>query len=181
MQPRGPLMKEHRLIERVVALLGDELEREKSSGQADHDFILQAAEFMRTYADRCHHGKEEDILFRDLQEKDLSDEHQEMLQRLLDDHAFAREHSGALVEATERYAGGDGDALGRMTECLQALVDLYPAHIATEDDEFFPAAMDYLDDDEQAAMLDEFREFDRELIHEKYRAAVEDLEADDEA
>lgn len=169
-------MKEHRLIERAVALLAKELEREQNMNVANPTFILRTVEFMRGYADRCHHGKEEDILFRDLRGKSMSGQHAAMMQRLIDDHVFARQQSGTLVEATERYGAGDQGALAQMTECLRALVDLYPRHIATEDREFFPAAMEYLSADEQAAMLDEFWRFDRALIHEKYRALVEELE-----
>jgi hemerythrin-like domain-containing protein len=35
-------------------------------------FIDTAVDFIRTYADRCHHGKEEDILFRNLAKKKTS-------------------------------------------------------------------------------------------------------------
>lgn len=36
--------------------------------------------------------------------------------------------------------------------------------------------MTCLADEEDQAMLAEFREFDRKMIHEKYRAVVEELE-----
>lgn len=62
--PIGPLMKKHRLIERMIALMERELFRLKDGKEMDPVFIDVAADFIRTYADRCHHGKEEDILFR---------------------------------------------------------------------------------------------------------------------
>ena len=50
-------------------------------------------------------------------------------------------------------------------------------HIEKEDKHFFIPAMDYFSRDEQQKMLDEFREFDRKMIHEKYRAMVGQREA----
>ena len=72
MMPIGPLMIEHRLIERMIALLKKESARIRSTGQVNVEFILSAVDFIRTYADHCHHGKEENILFRDLKKKKLS-------------------------------------------------------------------------------------------------------------
>ena len=69
MRPIGPLMREHRLIERMVALMRAETEKISRTGEARPDFITSAVDFFRTYADRTHHGKEEDILFRDLAKK----------------------------------------------------------------------------------------------------------------
>jgi len=80
MQPIGPLMIEHRLIERMIGLMSQELERIRNNIAVDPEFafvdpvfIDTAVDFLRIYADRCHHGKEEDILFAELAAKDLAD------------------------------------------------------------------------------------------------------------
>ena len=49
-------------------------------------------------------------------------------------------------------------------------------HIEKEDKHFFIPAMDYFSKEEQSAMLDEFRVFDRNMIHEKYKKIVEEKE-----
>jgi hemerythrin-like domain-containing protein len=56
------------------------------------------------------------------------------------------------------------------------VVMLYPGHIEKEDRRFFFPIMDYFNHEEQDAMLREFYEFDRGMIHEKYRVLVEGLE-----
>ncbi len=58
MQPRGPLMIEHRLIERMIALIKKEIQRLQESSTVNPVFIDTAVDFIRTYADRTHHGKE---------------------------------------------------------------------------------------------------------------------------
>ncbi|MCK9604768.1 MAG: hemerythrin, partial [Candidatus Omnitrophica bacterium] len=80
--PIGPLMIEHRLIERVVTLLEKELARIREGNQVNAFFLTSAIDFFKVYADRCHHGKEEDILFDDLQKKMLSPEDKTMIENL---------------------------------------------------------------------------------------------------
>ena len=69
MKPIGALMIEHRLIERMIELMRLERESMSKHAKADTHFIEHAVDFIRTYADKCHHGKEEDILFRQLMDK----------------------------------------------------------------------------------------------------------------
>jgi hemerythrin-like domain-containing protein len=75
MQARGPLMIEHRLIEGMIAVIQRRLDRAAQAQSIDPSFVDTAVDFIRVYADRTHHGKEEDILFRTLRQKGLSDEH----------------------------------------------------------------------------------------------------------
>ena len=175
MQARGPLMVEHRLIERMSDLIKSALGQIESERKVDPVFVDTAVDFIRTYADRTHHGKEEDILFRDLDGKDLSADDRRLMDELIEDHAFGRSTTKALVDANNRYRGGDASALADIAEKLRTLVDFYPKHIEKEDKAFFPASRAYFTDEEERAMLAEFREFDRRMIHAKYRAVVESL------
>ncbi|MBN2297153.1 MAG: cation-binding protein, partial [Deltaproteobacteria bacterium] len=61
MKPIGPLMWEHRLIEKMLSLFEKEIQRINDTGEVNPVFIDTAVDFIRTYADRTHHGKEEDI------------------------------------------------------------------------------------------------------------------------
>ncbi len=132
-------------------------------------------DFIRIYADRTHHGKEEEILFRDLNKRPLSAEDRRVMNELIEDHVFGRKITKALVDANSRYRNGDEIALAEIAEKLQTLVEFYPKHIDKEDKVFFPAARAYLTDTEDQAMLAEYWEFDRKMIHEKYEALVEGL------
>ena len=79
MQARGPLMIEHRLIERMLAIIQDALVEAGKTKKIDPVFVDTAVDFVQTYADRTHHGKEEDILFRDLKRKGLSEADQRVM------------------------------------------------------------------------------------------------------
>jgi hemerythrin-like domain-containing protein len=176
MKPIGPLMREHRLIERMVKILEKELIKIKETDKLDTNIILSGVDFFRTYADRTHHGKEEDILFRELNKKELSTEHKKIINKLFEDHVFARKTVGALIDANSRVFKGDKGSIKEIISNLEKLVALYPRHIYTEDKEFFYPCMEYFSKEEQDSMLQEFWEFDQKMIHEKYTKIVNDLE-----
>jgi hemerythrin-like domain-containing protein len=177
MKPIGPLMVEHRLIERMITIVKQETDEIKEGKNADPVFIETYVDFARTYADRCHHGKEEDILFRDLAKKKLSPEHKKTMDELVQEHIYARKTVGELVAAKDLYVHGNKDALKDVAAKLKALAEFYPKHIEKEDKHFFFPILDYFTKKEQDDMLQEFWEFDRKLIHEKYQKVVEKFEA----
>jgi hemerythrin-like domain-containing protein len=178
MKPIGPLMVEHRLIERMIALLRREITQISSTGKVNVGFLMASADFMRTYADKTHHGKEEYILFRDLAKKNLSPEHKKIMEELIQEHTTARNTVTQLVVAREKYINEKGSASARNTiiSCLAKLVGFYPPHIEKEDKHFFFPCLEYFDKKEQDAMLQEFWEYDRKMIHEKYERAVKEFE-----
>jgi hemerythrin-like domain-containing protein len=176
MLPIGPLMIEHRLIERMINVMKQELHRMEAEEKADPLFIETAVDFIRTYADQCHHGKEEDILFRELEKKPMSQEHEETMNELVEEHRRGRKTIRELLKAKERYQEGDIRALATILDCIGFLVDFYPKHIEKEDRRFFVPVMKYFSQEEKDAMLREEYEFDRQFIHEKYRGLVSEAE-----
>lgn len=175
MQARAPLMIEHRLIERMLELIKREAVRIRETNEINPVFIDNAVDFVRVYADRTHHGKEEDILFRDLAKKNMTAEENRIMAELIQEHVLGRKTVGELMGAKKSYFDGENSAIEVIIEKLEFLVSFYPRHIEKEDKVFFPAMMKYLSAEEQERMLNEFWEFDRNMIHEKYRHLVEEL------
>jgi hemerythrin-like domain-containing protein len=176
MMPIGPLMIEHRLIERMVSVLQQEMHTRKDRNEVNIEFIDSAVDFFRTYGDHCHHGKEEDILFKDLAGKQLSPDLHKIMEELIQEHRFGRELVGKLANAREHYVQGEKGAQGEIINFLKELTEFYPLHIEKEDKRFFMSSMEYLSKEEQNAMLQEFAEFDKRLIHKKYKQLVEQFE-----
>lgn len=175
MKPRGPLMVEHRLIEKMLGITSKELALISKNGKVDSVFIDTFVDFIRTYADRTHHGKEEDILFKALEHKDMNINDRKMMQDLVNDHILSRKAVGELVAANRNYVAGDVTSMGVISDKLSFLLDLYPKHISKEDKVFFPNTEHYFSDEELDRMLDDFRKFDRKMIHEKYRRLYESV------
>jgi hemerythrin-like domain-containing protein len=157
MMPIGPLMIEHRLIERVIAVMAREADRIEKEGRADPLFIDTVVDFIRTYADRSEHRK--------------------VMEELVGEHVRGRNTTKSLSQAGGRYAGGDRSALTDIARFMKELSSFYPSHIRKEDKSFFLPVMGYFTPEEKHAMLEEELEFDRNLIHERYRAVAEEAEA----
>ena len=174
--PIGPMMIEHRLIERMIRVVAGRLDTLGTSTDEDVRLVDAAVDFIRMYADRTHHGKEEDILFRELAKKEISAEHKKTMDELVEEHKQGRATVKRLVEARNRYAAGDGTVIDAVKSELRWLTDFYPKHIEKEDKHFFLPVMDYFSQEEKDAMLHEGYEFDQKLIHEKYRGVVEGFE-----
>ncbi len=170
--PVGPLMIEHRRVGRMIDVMQGQLSVIEKEKKLDVECLDMAVDFIRTYADRCHHGKEEDILFRELRIKQLEEEHRRTMEELVEDHRWGRKVTARLAEANRRYIQSGGDSISAVTECIRSLVQFYPKHIENEDKHFFIPCMNYFTKSEQLAILNEEWEFDRNLIHEKYRSIV---------
>ena len=144
MLPIAPLMIEHRLIERMIRLLDQEQTRIRENigvlpefAFVNAKFIDAAVDFMKTYADQVHHGKEEDILFTALLEKPLAQEHRQMMQELQADHKWGRQTTAKLLAAKDEYFSGQKAALDQLLENLAALGGILPPAYRERGQEFF--------------------------------------------
>ncbi len=176
MLPAGPLMIEHRLIERMIAVM-DRHQKNIDGGQnPDPRLLDDIIDFLRFYADRCHHGKEEELLFHVLADKPLTPDMRSAMERLISDHVHSRNLVGELGDLNKMLRTGDSTVKGNISRILSELVTAYPDHICREDRLFFPQAMKYLDTGDREVMLLAFTEFDRHLIHERYDELVKGAE-----
>lgn len=179
MKPRGPLMIEHRLIEKMIEVIRRQIHIIDKMNSIDPVFVDTVVDFIKTYADKTHHGKEEYILFRDLAEKDMTPSDKQVMQELKDEHLYGRRIVAEIVQVKEDYCSKKSqDSLLTFKDNLEKLVLFYPEHIKKEDKVFFPNTEKYLSGEEQERMLKEFWEFDSQMIHDKYKSVVELLSFD---
>jgi hemerythrin-like domain-containing protein len=157
------LMDEHRLIEKVLASLeayageirgGRRLERSESAG---------FGEFFRSFADACHHGKEEDLLFRRMIDFGFPSD-SGPIAVMLYEHTVGRGHVGALREI--------GAASGPLTDAEQAsfvdhadgYVPMLLSHIQKEDGILYPMALRVLPADELIRLAEQYDEFQTKAV-----------------
>lgn len=169
-------MIEHRLIERMLSVIEKMLSDIESKQKVDRVSVEVVVDFLKVYADRTHHGKEEDILFREMDKKPLSGEDRKLMNELIAEHVIGRNATKALGDANMRYQNGETAALEEIKNNFKTLLNMYPQHIDKEDNNFFPASRTYFTDEEDKKMLEAFWEFDRKLIHEKYESVMAELE-----
>jgi hemerythrin-like domain-containing protein len=173
--PIGPLMIEHRLMDRMIALMDLECRRLRE-GRLNLAFVENAVDFFEIYVDLCHHAKEERLLFKGLAGKKIPPGLKKTLAELLEEHERARKIVALLDAAKRRHGKGGVDTVSEMGERMKEMTVLYSAHIVKEDKHFFIPSMSCFSKAEQDAMLSEMREFDRQLIHEIYRGKLESFE-----
>ena len=175
MKPRGRLMIEHRVTERMLDVVNREVGKMLSDRVIEPIFIKTVVDFFQTYADRTHHGKEEEILFKELENKNMTDKHTSLMMELIKDHKSARQVVLELKEANKEYSEGHDEFSGKIISKLQFLLDIYPRHIMKEDTIFFPQTESYFTKAELDEMLNKFTEFDSRMIHEKYSNLINEM------
>ncbi len=164
--PMKKLVDEHVLIKRWIALIPTVVENLDLATEEGRQLISDGIDLIRFYADRYHHAKEEDILFK------YFDENSEILQVMYEDHTTGRGHVKAMLEALESK---DKATLGQH---LLAYRELLTEHIKKEDEILFP----WMDRNLSASQVDElylkFNAVDQQMDFspDKYEAFVQKLE-----
>jgi hemerythrin-like domain-containing protein len=171
--PLAVLAGEHRLIERMLALMAKERDAIRSGGTPRVPFIRDALDFFRVYADLCHHAKEERSLFRAIGEKALSPEDRSALDAFVADHIEERKWVFCLKTHAERFAVGERNAAGLIGNALDGLIRHASDHMAREEKIFLHAFVLNVNKRDADRILSDFHECDADDIQDKYRRAVE--------
>ncbi len=172
------LRDEHEGIKVVLDVL-EHLGREMALGHpVETDALAQIVDFLRTFADRCHHGKEEALLFPALEAVGLPRDGGP-IGVMLADHTEGRMHIRAMVDALARLQAGD-DAGAAFADHALAYVRLLRAHIEKENQVLFVMAERLLPAKVHATLTAEFDRVEAEQIgpgvHERYHALIHELQ-----
>jgi hemerythrin-like domain-containing protein len=176
--PVEVLEAEHRVIQKMVAgmsLLAEQLEGGKL---VDVPLLESIVVFLREFADRCHHGKEEALLFPALIRRGVPS-HGCPIGGLTMEHQKGRVMVGELADAIRGYAAGEPPAREDLVKSLRALVAFYPNHIWKEDYLLFPLAGKVLTPEDQQELMNKFETVERELGiegHEGFDKVATELE-----
>jgi hemerythrin-like domain-containing protein len=171
----GKLRDEHFLILRVTEALEHTLHQLDSGTDPDLDLIADCVAFFRLYADACHHGKEEDLLFAGLEEFGMrSDEGPVAV--MLAEHRRGRElvarMAGALPDAP-----ADGNAMHTLRTAAWSWIDLIRSHIGKEDGILFEIADGMIRGPRCRQLCDAYREADACAFESRSKADLEALAA----
>jgi hemerythrin-like domain-containing protein len=173
MRPTQVLMEEHRVIERALNALEEVANRLDLGGDVSLHVLEGLLDFVRGFADRCHHHKEEDVLFPYLEKRGLpSDEGP--LGVMLQEHEVGRRHVAAMVEAVENSRPEEFGAHAR------AYIELLREHITKEDNVLFPMADQMMAEEDLSELMGSFHHAEEELgsSHEGYLTLLEGVERD---
>ena len=164
--PMKQLVDEHVLIKRWIALIPAVVKNLDLESAEGRQLILDGIDMIRSYADRYHHAKEEDILFK------YFDEDSEILQVMHEDHTTGRGHVKAMLAALDRKDKAT------LAEHLLAYRDLLAEHIKKEDDILYPWMDRNLSTTQVGELFAKFSEVDEMMgfSPDKYIKFIEKLE-----
>lgn len=155
MRPTEILNHEHRVIEQVLSCLEKMVERAAEQGRLEGEWAGNALRFLREYADRCHHGKEEEQLFPMMEARGFSvSSGPTAVMRA--EHVEGRHHIASMDAALRGAARGEQQSLKDFSDHALAYVFLLRSHIRKEDGCLFPMADQTLTPDDERVLMRRF-------------------------
>ena len=173
------LKEEHDLILRGLAVLEKVAARLADSKPVPRGTVEKLVEFFRNFADRCHHGKEEAMLFPAMEAAGLP-RHGGPTGVMVSEHEEGRTCVRGIAGAAARLAREPG-AAQEIVQHARQFIPLLRAHIDKENDVLFIMADSILSPEAQKDLLDSYGRFTEEQagcrIHEEPTALIRELEA----
>ncbi len=133
------LRNEHQLILKVIDVLENLLNRGEAGKEYDLDAIEGCTDFFRLFADACHHGKEEDLLFPELESRGMPREGGP-IGVMLSEHQQGRAFVRQMRESLEAAKSGDQAELRKVIDGGRGYIDLLRNHIDKENNVLFMMA-----------------------------------------
>jgi hemerythrin-like domain-containing protein len=157
------LMTEHRLIEKVLGSLRTFVDQLTPGQEEARVRVAEYAEFFREFADRCHHGKEEDRLFPVMEGHGFP-ANAGPLYVMRHEHELGRAHVRSLAGVGEGDGGVNESEVATVRTHAAEFIALLSAHIMKEDRILFPAAKQAIPEPELETLATGFDEFDADGI-----------------
>lgn len=168
------LRQEHRVIERVLRVLNrhvDRFEREKTFAATD---LRDCVKFFRLFADACHHGKEEDLLFPVLEEHGLPHD-SGPIAVMLHEHRIGRGLVKKMASELDAHDQGDEMAPLRFAAAAREYINLLVHHIYKEDHVLFVMGERSISADAERRLCGKFCDNDCGKFEGHTRAELERL------
>jgi len=173
------LMTEHRAIERVLDVLEKMMDKFETEDKLEVKTLSDIVDFLRNFADGCHHAKEEKLLFPTLNAKGMPT-NSGPVAVMLHEHDNGRRYIRGISGGIEKYQSDPAKAKKEIIENGRGYIDLLRQHIFKEDNILFPMADSLINEQEQKKMLEDFERTEKEEIgegvHERYHKMIEELE-----
>lgn len=174
------LKEEHKVIKRMLKILGKLCEIIEKGEKVENEDMRKILEFIKVFADTCHHGKEEGLLFPAMESVGIPREGGP-IGVMLYEHNVGRNFVKGMANGIEELEKGNEKAKKEIVENARGYIELLSAHIEKEDNILYPMADMHLSEEEQNELVEKFEKLEEEVIgkgtHEAFHKLVENLEA----
>ena len=173
--PVQDLRNEHSAISIILSVMKKVATRLKNREEVKKEHLEKIVEFLINFADKCHHGKEEEILFPEVI-KDISN--LVLVNELLGEHKAGRDYIHGMAQSLKYYDTGNPDAYHIATN-MEGYIFLLTEHIKKESKSLFPIVNKQIPENIQIKMEEQFEALERDVIgidkHEEYLGWLKDL------
>jgi hemerythrin-like domain-containing protein len=180
MRPTQELSHEHEAIKRMLAIVSEICDRIDGGKAVDVGHLDSAVEFIRVFADKCHHGKEENLLFPAMVKAGIPNEGGP-IGVMIAEHVQGRHFVRNLADAIPGYRAGNKGAKDAVVGSARGYVGLLGPHIHKEDFILYPMADRVLTAETQDDLTKGFAKVEDEIVghgvHERFHKLLDDLEA----
>jgi hemerythrin-like domain-containing protein len=178
MTPTETLKHEHQIILMVLGAAEREVNSIESTGRVHADRMAQMLDFFPNFADRCHHAKEEKLLFVKMEERGMPVQGGPIAV-MLHEHDLGRRFLRACREALPQAEAGEAEAVAALRDNLGGYVRMLRPHIHKEDNILYPMADQLFSPEDQQALGEAFDRVEAEEIgegvHDRYHQMAHDL------
>jgi hemerythrin-like domain-containing protein len=179
MKATDHLIHEHEAVLKMIEIL-QAMAKKLDEGENVWASDLEAAlDFLRVFVDKCHHGKEENILFPKLVEIGIPNEGGPV-GMMLHEHVIGRGYIAGFAAGTEKYRAGQKAAAAEISENIRGYGELLTSHIFKENNVLYKMADMHLTAQQQNELLTKFENLEDEVIgkikHSEYHQLVVRLE-----
>lgn len=175
------LRQEHEAILKMIGAAEEAASRLERREVVRQEMLAAILEFFQLFADQCHHGKEEELLFPLLESKGMRRDGGPT-GVMLAEHEQGRALIQEMSAATEAYAAEPSEAGSRWAQAAQGYAALLRAHIFKENNILFRMAEQTLSPSEQARLAESFEKLELERMgagtHERLHASMRTLLAE---
>jgi hemerythrin-like domain-containing protein len=179
MKPTALLTEEHKAIKRMLRVAEGVSERLERGELLPPEHLVEITDFIRGFADKCHHAKEEGLLFPAMEKSGIPREGGP-IGVMFHEHKLGRDFVRGMREAAEKYGSGDTKAASGFAENARGYADLLRQHIDKEDHILYRMADARLSPDAQQELEQGFEKVEEEEVgsgeHERYHRILEALE-----
>ncbi len=168
------LRQEHEAILEMIGSLEAIVKKIEAGETIPGETLDGLTEFFVLFADRSHHGKEEDLLFPMMERKGVP-RAGGPLGCMLVEHDEGRGHIRAMKQSAPGCARGEKAARQQWTSAARGYATLLRNHIWKENEILFQMAERILSSEEQATLAEQFARVQREKLDESTEERLADF------
>ncbi len=177
MKATQQLKDEHEGIKIMLSILGQVFQQLETTGNLNNEHFDSILEFLKVFVDKCHHAKEEELLFPALAAAGVPKDGP--IAVMLYEHDMGRNNIKAMNAAFAGYMAGDRSLSKDIVKNGHGYISLLRDHIEKENNVLFVMADNRLSEKNQDELLEGFEKIEKERIgvgkHEEFHSLIKKL------